>query len=122
MPRELFCELAQAAEAVCSELTEDGGQHLCHLFGLSVAGDRKGVGGQRGLNFGVVKVNHSPVILDHVHLRRKDHPSSLKSPKSMHVIDTFEKRNSGLLYTTAHSPMSVYLLNSSNIVDSKLLQ
>lgn len=71
MPRELFRQFAQAAEAVRSELTEDAGEHLCQLLGLSVARDGEGVGGQRGLNFGVVEVDHSPVILDHVHLRRE---------------------------------------------------
>lgn len=44
LPRELFCQLAQAAEAVCSKLAEDAGKHLCQLFGLTVASDGEGVG------------------------------------------------------------------------------
>lgn len=72
LPRELFCQFAQAAEAVCSQLTEDAGKHLCQLLGLSVASDGEGVGGQRGLNFRVVEVDHGPVIFDHVHLRGQD--------------------------------------------------
>lgn len=68
LPWELFCQFAKAAEAVCSELAEDAGKHLCQLFGLTMASDGKGVSRQRGLNFGVVKVDHGPVISDHVHL------------------------------------------------------
>lgn len=44
LPRELFCQFAQAAQAVCSELAEDAGKHLCQLFGLTVASDGEGVG------------------------------------------------------------------------------
>lgn len=44
LPRELFCQFAQAAEAVCSELAEDAGKHLCQLLGLTVASDGEGVG------------------------------------------------------------------------------
>lgn len=45
LPWELFCQFAQAAEAVCSELAEDARKHLCELFGLTVASDGEGVGG-----------------------------------------------------------------------------
>lgn len=44
LPWELFCQFAQAAEAVRSELAEDAGKHLCQLFGLTVASDGEGVG------------------------------------------------------------------------------
>lgn len=44
LPRELFCQFAQAAQAVCSQLTEDAGEHLCQLLGLSVACNGEGVG------------------------------------------------------------------------------
>lgn len=73
LPRELFSQFAQAAEAVCSQLTEDAGQHFCQLLGLGVARDGEGVGRQRGLNFGVVEVDDSPIIFDHVHLRGESH-------------------------------------------------
>lgn len=45
LPGELFCQLAQAAEAVCSQLTEDARKHLGQLLGLSVACYSEGVGG-----------------------------------------------------------------------------
>lgn len=45
LPWELFCQFAQAAEAVCSELAEDARKHLCELFGLTVASDGECVGG-----------------------------------------------------------------------------
>lgn len=77
MPRELFRQFAQAAEAVGSQLTEDAGEHLRQLLGLSMARDGESVGGQRGLNFGVVEMNHSPVVLDHVDLRRGDRSDDL---------------------------------------------
>lgn len=44
LPWKLLCQFAQAAEAVCSELAEDAGKHLCQLFGLTVASDGEGVG------------------------------------------------------------------------------
>lgn len=45
LPRELFCQFAQATEAVRPQLTEDAGEHLCQLLGLSVACNGEGVGG-----------------------------------------------------------------------------
>lgn len=77
LPWELLSQLAQAAEAVGSQLAQDAGQHLCQLFGLSVARDGEGVGRQRRLNFGVVEVNHRPVIFYHIHLRERRKPHSL---------------------------------------------
>lgn len=77
LPWELLSQLAQAAEAVGSQLAQDAGQHLCQLFGLSVARDGEGVGRQRRLNFGVVEVNHRPVIFYHIHLRERGKPHSL---------------------------------------------
>lgn len=77
LPWELLSQLAQAAEAVGSQLAQDAGQHLCQLFGLSVARDGEGVGRQRRLNFGVVEVNHSSVIFYHIHLRERGKPHSL---------------------------------------------
>lgn len=77
LPWELLSQLAQAAEAVGSQLAQDAGQHLCQLFGLSVARDGKGVGRQRRLNFGVVEVNHRPVIFYHIHLRERGKPHIL---------------------------------------------
>ena len=67
---ELLGQLAQAAEAVGSQLTQDARKHLCQLFGLSVARDGEGVGRERRLNFGVVEVNHRSVVFYHIHLRK----------------------------------------------------
>lgn len=132
LPRELFCQFAQAAEAVCSQLTEDAGKHLCQLLGLSVASDGEGVGGQRGLNFRVVEVDHGPVIFDHVHLRGQDHFSLFFFRKALtflkvsricmqitnqQILKNFPK---GLIlqgYNTGKALLN-YLLNSSNIVHS----
>lgn len=61
-------ESPQARQAVGSQLVEDAGQHLCQLLGLSVAGDGEGVGGQRGLHFGVVEVDDCSLVCEHVHL------------------------------------------------------
>lgn len=77
MSRKLFCQFAQAAEAVCSQLTEDAREHLCQLLGFTMACDGEGVGGERGLNFGVVEMDHSPIIFDHVHLQGESHSVSL---------------------------------------------
>lgn len=82
LPRELFCQFAQAAEAVCSQLTEDARQHLRQLLGLGVPRDSEGVGGQRGLDFGVVEVDHGPVVLDHIHLKEDEH---LHTQDQMHA-------------------------------------
>lgn len=76
LPRELLCQFPQAAEAVRSQLTQDPGKHLRQLLGLGVARDGKRVGGQRGLDFRVVEVDHGPVIFDHVHLRRSNYSRS----------------------------------------------
>ena len=65
---ELFCQFAQAGEAVCSELAEDARQHLRQLLVLSVAGDGEGVGREGCLHFGVIEVDHGAVVLDHIHL------------------------------------------------------
>lgn len=69
LPWELLGQLAQAAEAVRSELAQDARQHLCQLLGLSMACDGEGVGRQRRLHFGVVEVDHCPIVLYHVHLQ-----------------------------------------------------
>jgi len=70
LPWELLCQLSQAAEAVGSQLAQDARQHLCQLLVLSVARDGKGVGGQRRLHFGVVEVDHRPIIFYHIHLKK----------------------------------------------------
>lgn len=68
MTGELFCQFAQAGEAVGSQLAEDAWQHLGELLVLRVAGDGEGVGGQGRLHFGVVEVDHGAVVLNHIHL------------------------------------------------------
>lgn len=73
LPREVLRQLAQAAEAVGSQLAQDARQHLRQLLDLDVARDGKGVGGQRRLHFGVVEVDDRAVVFDHVHLRRRGH-------------------------------------------------
>lgn len=70
LPWELLRQLAQAAEAVGSQLAQDARQHLGQLFVLGVARDGEGVGRQRRLNFGVVEVNHRPVIFYHIYLKK----------------------------------------------------
>lgn len=72
LPWELLSQLAKAGEAVCSQLAQDARQHLCQLFGLSVACDGEGVSRQRCLNFGVVEMDHRPVIFYHVDLIRQN--------------------------------------------------
>lgn len=69
LPWELLSQLAQAAEAVGSQLAQDAWQHLCQLLDLGVACDGEGVGRQRRLHFGVVEVNHCSIIFYHVYLR-----------------------------------------------------
>ncbi len=69
LPGELLSQLAEAAEAVGSQLAQDAWQHLCQLFSLSVARDGKGVGRKRRLHFGIVEVDHCPIIFNHIHLR-----------------------------------------------------
>lgn len=71
LPWELLGQLAQAAEAVGSQLAQDARQHLCQLLGLGVARDGEGVGRQRRLHFGVVEVDHCPIIFYHIHLRKR---------------------------------------------------
>uniref|UniRef100_A0A0E9WS42 Uncharacterized protein n=1 Tax=Anguilla anguilla TaxID=7936 RepID=A0A0E9WS42_ANGAN len=68
LSKTLLCKFAQAGQAVGTQLTEDAREHLCELLRLCVARDSEGVGRQRGLHLGVVEVNHSPIVLDHVHL------------------------------------------------------
>lgn len=41
-----FSEFPQTGQAVCTELIEDGWQHLCELLGLGMACDGEGVGCQ----------------------------------------------------------------------------
>lgn len=84
LPWELLSQLAQAAEAVCSQLAQDAWQHLRQLLGLGVARDGEGVGGERRLHFGVIEVDHCPIIFYHVHLQietttttTKKHPVGL---------------------------------------------
>ena len=72
LPWELLGQLAQAAEAVSPQLAQDAWQHLCQLLGLSVARDGEGVGRQRRLHFGVVEVDHRPIVFYHIHLREKE--------------------------------------------------
>lgn len=69
LPWELLGQLAQAAEAVGSQLAQDAWQHLCQLLGLGVARDGEGVGRERRLHFGVVEVDHCPIVFYHVHLQ-----------------------------------------------------
>lgn len=68
---EMLGQLAQAGEAVGSQLAQDAWQHLRQLLGLSVASDGEGVGRQGSLHFGVVEVDHCPIIFYHVYLRGK---------------------------------------------------
>lgn len=67
---ESLGESPQARQAVGSQLVEDAGQHLGQLLGLGVAGDGEGVGGEGGLHFGVVEVDHCALVREHVHLER----------------------------------------------------
>lgn len=57
----------EASQTACSQL--DAGEHLCQLLGLGVASDGEGVGCQGGLYFGVVEVDHCPLVREHVHLQ-----------------------------------------------------
>lgn len=97
LPWELLGQLAQAAEAVGSQLAQDAWQHLRQLLGLSVARDGEGVGGQRRLHFRVVEVDHGPIVFYHIHLRGKRHSwnfnNSLES-KLGHNMNEWDKRNS----------------------------
>lgn len=67
---ESLCESPQARQAVGSQLVQDARQHLCKLFGLSVAGDGEGVSSEGGLDFGVVEVDDCSLICEHVDLQR----------------------------------------------------
>lgn len=79
LPWELLGQLAQAAEAVGSQLAQDAWQHLCQLLGLSVACDGEGVGREGRLHFGVIEVDHCPIIFYHVNLRGRKNTTKTHS-------------------------------------------
>ena len=84
LPWELLGQLAQAGEAVGSQLAQDAWQHLCQLFGLSVARDGEGIGRERRLHFGIVEVDHCPIIFYHIHLKNtsKNYTIRIKATKT----------------------------------------
>ena len=63
-----WCQFPQAARALCAQLVQDTRKHFSDLFHFGETSDGECVGGRRGLNLGVVEVDHPPILPDHVHL------------------------------------------------------
>ena len=63
-----WCKFPQAARVLCARLVQDTRKHFSSLFHFGVTSDGECVGGRRGLNLGVVEVDHPPILPDHVHL------------------------------------------------------
>ena len=87
LPWELLGQLAQAAEAVYSQLTQDAWQHLCQLLGLSVARDSECVGRKRCLHLGVIEIDDCPIISYHVHLKTTNKHTHTHTVGSTSVIE-----------------------------------
>jgi len=51
-----------------AELVKNSGEHLSDLLVFSGSSDRESVGGHGSLYLGVVEMDNSSVVLDHVHL------------------------------------------------------